>query len=145
MGIARALIAQRCRNGEPITVAFLTTIWPAVVGSDMARRTRPIRLAESKLVVEVSSQLWQRELDRQRQRMLDQVNHFLPRQLDTLTFVVSTASRFPNSTPPAPRPPAPEGVVPDHEAAILEEMPDLELRALMLRLRRLHKGRQQDG
>ena len=145
MGIARALIAQRCRSGEPITARFLGTVWPAIVGSELTNRTRPIRLTEEKIVIEVPSELWRRELSKQRKMMLDQINHFLPRDLKELTFIISSPDRFPRASASAPPPPAPKGEVPEVEEEILEEMVDLELRDLLKRVRRLHKGRHEDG
>ena len=71
---------------------------------------------------------------------MTQVNHFLPEQVQSLKFVIK-ANQFPKFAPPTPPAPIPLGEVPEHEADILHELEDEELRLLITRVRRLDLGK----
>jgi predicted nucleic acid-binding Zn ribbon protein len=60
--------------------ARATDEWDAVVGPDMARRTRPVGVRDGELLIEVQGAVWMGHLAVLRQGILNELNRTLPEE-----------------------------------------------------------------
>lgn len=143
----RAILQQRAARGLPVTAPFLASIWSALLGEDLARVTRPINLIEGTLEIACASPTWQQQMAQQQQRLLKLLNAQLPDPIHTLHFSLGSARQFPQHAAPAARatpPKPPVGSLPLAEAHLFDDVEDDDLRRIMIRVRRLDRGRKDE-
>ena len=83
------LLCQWSTNKE-LTEQVVLAFWEKVVGEPLARRTRPIQLHQSKLVVLVPSASWQRELYELQSEIVSRFNELMNRKIVALEFRVDS-------------------------------------------------------
>ena len=83
------LLCQWSTNKE-LTEQVVSALWEKVVGEPLARRTRPIQLHQSKLVVLVPSASWQRELYTLQSEIVSRFNELMNRKILALEFRVDS-------------------------------------------------------
>ena len=65
------------------------SFWKEIVGEEIAKRTKPERLAGPILMVTVSSSVWAQELSFQKKALITRVNRFLGgRKVTDMRFIV---------------------------------------------------------
>ncbi len=67
---------QSFQDDPEKTELFLRELWPDLVGPQLARRTRPLRLRQGRLQIGVSAAQWVRELEPFSESIRDAVNRF---------------------------------------------------------------------
>ncbi len=78
-------------------------LWKEIVGEHLARRTRPVKITRSKLVVLVPSSAWKRQLSSLRGEIVSRLNQVLGAGITRVEFRIdSTVEQAPRQTPPAP-------------------------------------------
>ena len=100
-------------------------LWSQIVGEPLARRTRPVKISQSRLVVLVPSPAWKRQLSALRREIVSRLNQVLGTGISRVEFRIDpTVDQAPHQPPPAPpqRSPAPVELP-------LEGIEDEELRA----------------
>jgi len=83
------LLCQWSTNKE-LTEQVVSALWEKVVGEPLARRTRPIQLHQSKLVVLVPSASWQRELYALQSEIVSRFNELMNREIVALELRVDS-------------------------------------------------------
>ncbi len=84
---------------EPVAAA----LWKEIVGEHLARRTRPVEISRSRLVVLVPSSGWKRQLRALRGEIVSRLNQALGTQITRVAFRIdSTVEQAPPTPPPAP-------------------------------------------
>ena len=73
--LASSPLAQKLKEAE------IWNIWPEVVGSAIASKTRPVRIIDGKLTVEVNSTPWLQELNFLKEEIRNKLNRQLPEPL----------------------------------------------------------------
>ncbi|MBI3665067.1 MAG: DUF721 domain-containing protein [Acidobacteria bacterium] len=112
--------------------ALLLSLWPVVVGSRVAARTRPIRLFGFTLIVETAAQDWRKQLAQMSGDIVTRLNAAAGKAvLKDLEFRVAVKQ--------APIPPRRAASASGHQQDEAEQIPDAHLR----RLYRLSRKRQQ--
>ena len=112
--------------------ALLLSLWPVVVGSKVAARTRPIRLFGSTLIVETVAQDWRKQLAQMSGEIVTRLNAAAGKALlKDLEFRVAVHQ--------APIPPRRAPSATGYEQDEAEQIPDAHLR----RLYRLSRKRAQ--
>ncbi|MBV8490898.1 MAG: DUF721 domain-containing protein [Candidatus Eremiobacteraeota bacterium] len=99
-------------------VVLLAAGWPEIVGEDVARHSRPSRLADGVLTVATRSSAWGQELSFLQSRILEAVRARFP-----TTTVRELRFRVGTVRPAGTRPPASERVSPRRERPPAEEGP----------------------
>ena len=78
-------------------------LWNEIVGEHLARRTRPVSISRSSLVVLVPSSGWKRQLRALRGQIVSRLNQVLGTDIARVVFRIdSTVERAPRTPPPAP-------------------------------------------
>lgn len=154
--ILREILKHSAQQGgnRGVNLRLLESVWPWLVGHDMARRTRPVSWRAKTLHIEVSSYAWVQELSFHREELLARIKRLFPWPLDELKLTVSerfeplliddeapliqglSAARMPK------RPLWDEGLIDEHEVEQDLEALDEETRASLLRIRKLASGQQ---
>ena len=84
---------------EPVAAA----LWNEIVGEHLARRTRPVEISRSRLVVAVPSSSWKRQLRPLREEIASRLNRALGTGISRVVFRIdSTVEQAPPAPPPAP-------------------------------------------
>lgn len=80
-----------------------TALWSEIVGKHLARRTRPVEISRSRLVVLVPSSGWKRQLRALRGEIVSRLNRALGTNITRISFRIdSTVEQAPSTPPPAP-------------------------------------------
>ncbi|MDE2756756.1 MAG: DUF721 domain-containing protein [Acidobacteriota bacterium] len=78
-------------------------LWKEIVGEHLARRTRPVEISRSRLVVLVPSSGWKRQLRVLRGEIVSRLNQALGTEITRVAFRIdSTVEQVPPTPPPAP-------------------------------------------
>ncbi|MFN8006620.1 MAG: DUF721 domain-containing protein [Terriglobia bacterium] len=100
-------------------------LWNQVVGEALSKKTRPLRLSRSTLIIEVPSQAWQKELHLLRHDIIAKLNEQAGcRLIHNIEFRVD--SHFPDPPNPPRIPPAEP--FPQPLELPVEAIPDQDLR-----------------
>jgi hypothetical protein len=124
---------------QPKAHAELWARWRTVVGPEMYRRSFPVSLRGTTLVVGVSSSSWLQELSFLKSAILDRVAEEIgPGVVSEITLVLDPALAVEDaaSAPERAAPPQPPGQAPNLEPELradLERIADPELRAALER------------
>ncbi len=96
------LFRQYAADGQwPEQVA--AALWNEIVGEHLARRTRPVEVSRSRLVVAVPSSSWKRQLRALRGEIVKRLNQALGTDITRVAFRIdSTVEQAPSTPPPAP-------------------------------------------
>ena len=81
--------AQEGGKGQVVNLGLLESVWPWLVGQDMARRTRPLTWRAGTLHVAVSSYAWVQELSFHREELMARIRRLFPWPLRELRLTVS--------------------------------------------------------
>ena len=96
------LFRQYAADG-PWPEQVAAALWKEIVGEHLARRTRPVKITRSKLVVLVPSSTWKRQLSSLRREIVSRLNQVLGTGITRVEFRIdSTVEQAPRQTPPAP-------------------------------------------
>ena len=96
------LFRQYAADG-PWPEQVAAALWKEIVGEHLARRTRPVKITRSKLVVLVPSSAWKRQLSSLRGEIVSRLNQVLGAGITRVEFRIdSTVEQAPRQTPPAP-------------------------------------------
>jgi hypothetical protein len=80
-----------------------TALWNEIVGEHLARRTRPVEISRSRLVVLVPSSGWKRQLRALRGEIASRLNQALGTDISRVAFRIdATVEQAPPAPPPAP-------------------------------------------
>jgi predicted nucleic acid-binding Zn ribbon protein len=134
---------------DEIRANRVLTEWSDLVGPKIAQRTRPDGVFERLLWVEVATSAWMHELNMLRPQLLKGLLERLgePTLFDDLRFRLTGRNRKAPVVlrsarpPPAPRPPDPvpaTGAARERIVREVDHVDDLELRALIARVRITH-------
>lgn len=109
------------------------TLWPSVVGKELARRCWPVRLRHGVLYVECSDHVWASELLFLKARILSLLGGAF--DLAGIREIRVSVGTMEQRTPTAERPPMRRSIFPDPgEPPDLSSIPDAELRDWLGRL-----------
>lgn len=154
--ILKEILRQSAQQGgkRAVNLNLLESVWPWLVGQDMARRTRPVSWSAKTLHIEVSSYAWVQELSFHREELLARVKRLFPWPLEELRLTVSerfeplsvddgatlvvglSAGRMPQ------RPQWREELLNEEEVSEDLAVLDEETRDLLLKIRKLASGQQ---
>ena len=96
------LFRQYAADG-PWPEQVAAALWKEIVGEHLARRTRPVKITRSKLVVLVPSSTWKRQLSSLRGEIVSRLNQVLGAGITRVEFRIdSTVEQAPRQIPPAP-------------------------------------------
>jgi len=93
---ARLLTKLKSKNlplGQMVCAA-----WPEAVGKTVARNTRAVDLAGTRLIVEVESMLWQKNLHGMRHQILRNLRNFVDTAVTDIEYRVAIPRRPPART-----------------------------------------------
>lgn len=77
-------------------------LWNEIVGEHLSRRTRPVEISRSKLVVLVPSSSWKRQLRALRGEIVSRLNQVLGTDIARVAFRIDpTVEQAPRTPPPA--------------------------------------------
>jgi hypothetical protein len=143
----RAILHHCARKADPeiVNLTLLEAAWPALVGDDLARRTRPRAWQERTLCIDVCSHLWLQELSFRREELRRRIQQTFPWPLERISFAVhepfTPLDSSPTNLPILPLPPPPAGPPPRplstkdaQEAQDALQLLDPETRALLERI-----------
>lgn len=143
----RAILHHCARQADPeiVNLALLEAAWPALVGHELARRTRPRAWRERTLFIDVCSHLWLQELSFRREELRRRIQQTFPWPLERISFAVhepfTPLDLSPTNLPVLPLPPAPPAPPPRplsakdaQEAQETLDRLDPETRALLERI-----------
>lgn len=89
--------------GGPWPEQVAAALWKEIVGEQLARRTRPVEVSRSRLVVVVPSTSWKRQLHALRGEIVKRLNQALGTDITRMAFRIdSTVEQAPRTPPPAP-------------------------------------------
>ena len=89
--------------GGPWPEQAAAALWKEIVGEQLARRTRPVEVSRSRLVVVVPSSSWKRQLRALRGEIVKRLNQALGTDITQVAFRIdSTVEQAPSTPPPAP-------------------------------------------
>lgn len=100
-------------------------LWKEIVGEHLARRTRPVEISRSRLVVLVPSSGWKRQLRALRGEIVSRLNRALGTEITRVAFRIDSTVEQATPTPP----PAPPGRTSTPVNLPLQGIVDQELRA----------------
>ncbi len=142
----RTILKQRHSQGAQITADFLTSIWPQIIGEEIAGVTWPMALDDKgRLTIATATETWRKQLTPQRRRMLEILNGLLPEPIKKIELTLAEP-HMRAETGRGSRPQEPElGSLPMAEMRLLEDIEDEELRALLTRVRRRDRGSRDEG
>ncbi|MCY3756595.1 MAG: DUF721 domain-containing protein [Acidobacteria bacterium] len=100
-------------------------LWNEIVGEHLARRTRPVEISRTRLVVLVPSSSWKRQLRALRGEIASRLNQALGTHITRVAFRIDSAVEQAPRTPP-PSSPGRTSIPVDLP---LEGIADMELRA----------------
>jgi hypothetical protein len=134
---------------DEVRAERLVTEWTELVGPKIAQRTRPDRIDQRILWIEVASSAWLHELNLLRLQLLEGLlaRFGEPRLFDDIKFRLAGRGKRPTVTPPRPRgrpaahrpPPTPAtGVAREQIVREVAAVDDDELRELIARVRIAH-------
>ena len=88
--LIQLILKHSASQADPniINLELLEAAWPALVGREMARRTRPRAWSEGTLHIDVSTHAWVQELSFHREELLGRIQRLFPWQLDRLHLSV---------------------------------------------------------
>ena len=140
----RTILKQRSEQGLPITSEFLSSVWPELIGEELAEVTRPLRYEPSgHLTIATPSKTWSLSLSSEKRRLSDLFSALLPEPVKKITFE-ATPQHFERPDVKSPKA-APLGSLPLAELQLLDDIEDDELRATLTRVRRLGRARSDDN
>ncbi len=89
--LVRLILKHSAEQADPgvVNLELLEAAWPALVGKEMARRTRPRAWSEQTLHIEVSSHAWVQELSFHREELLGKIQRTFPWTLSRLHLSVA--------------------------------------------------------
>lgn len=111
---------------RPLKVASLESLWPEVVGGEVAERTRPGPFSRGRLTVLVTDSVWLQQLSMLKPRLIAALNERLGEPLlQDLFFRVETLSRaaVPPHAPPSPPLEPPSPLILDAYLAPVQDLP----------------------
>lgn len=82
--------AQENKQRDVVSIELLESVWPWLVGKDMARRTRPVSWEDGTLHIDVSTYAWVQELSFHQQDLTTRIKKLFPWPLKQLRLSVST-------------------------------------------------------
>jgi hypothetical protein len=87
----RAILQHCSRQADAsvVNVELLEAAWPALVGQDLAKRTRPRAWHDRTLSIDVCSHLWLQELSFRREELRRRIQHTFPWKLERILFAVA--------------------------------------------------------
>ena len=89
--------------GGPWPEQVAAALWKEIVGEQLARRTRPVKISRSRLVVLVPSSTWKRQLGALRREIVSRLNRVLGSDIARVEFRIdSTVEQARDEPPPAP-------------------------------------------
>ena len=96
------LFRQFAADGQ-WTEQVAAALWKEIVGEHLARRTRPVEISRSRLVVLVPSSGWKRQLRALRGEIVSRLNQALGTEITRVAFRIdSTVEQAPPTPPSAP-------------------------------------------
>ena len=96
------LFRQFAADGQ-WTEQVAAALWKEIVGEHLARRTRPVEISRSRLVVLVPSSSWKRQLRALRGEIVSRLNQALGTDISRVAFRIdSTVEQEPRTPPSAP-------------------------------------------
>ncbi|MGE0548777.1 MAG: DciA family protein [Kofleriaceae bacterium] len=145
-GAAVADVIAQHGLGNELRAERLTAEWTDLVGARIAQRTRPDRVIDRVLVIEVASSAWLHELTLLKAQLLSGLLGRLgePRLFDDVRFKLAGANRRPATSVPSDRrrapvqpltPTAATGGTREQIVAEVSKVDDEELRELIARVR----------
>lgn len=92
--LIQLILKHSASQADPkvINLELLEAAWPALVGREMARRTRPRSWHDGTLHIDVSTHAWVQELSFHREELLGRIQRLFPWPLERLHL--SVAERF---------------------------------------------------
>lgn len=97
------VLLRQFGTGGPWPEQVAAALWKEIVGEHLARRTRPVKISRSKLVVLVPSRAWKRQLGALRGEIVSRLNQVLGTGIARVEFRIdSTVEQAPRKPPPAP-------------------------------------------
>lgn len=100
--VAPDLFRQYAADGQ-WTQQVAAVLWTVIVGEHLARRTRPVEISRSRLVVLVPSSSWKRQLRALRGEIVSRLNQVLGTEIARVAFRIdSTVEQAPPTPPSAP-------------------------------------------
>lgn len=89
--LIRLILRHSAEQADPgvVNLDLIEAAWPALVGKEMARRTRPRSWSEQTLHIEVSSHAWVQELSFHREELLGKIQKTFPWPLTRLHLSVA--------------------------------------------------------
>lgn len=63
-------------NDEAVRLRFFRSLWPQIVGADLAKNAAPVKLRGKMLTLEVRNQVWRNQLEGMVPDLVDAVNQF---------------------------------------------------------------------
>lgn len=88
---------------DPLPEQVVAAVWTEIVGGPLARRTRPVKISRSKLVVLVPSSTWKQQLSALRGEIVRRLNQLLGIDIVRVEFRIdSTVEQAPRELTPAP-------------------------------------------
>lgn len=124
-------ILERAGQNRELSEAAAIIAWKRVAGEGLARHTKPTRLRNMTLTVEVADEVWKRQLQRMSPELISRVNKLMKRELVTaidfrinpaLGKPIKTASRKDEHEP-----------LPDNVISAAAQIDDPELRERFMR------------
>ena len=76
-------------KGSRVSLEMLESVWPWLVGQDMARRTRPLSWEDGTLHIDVSTYAWVQELSFHQKDLTARIQRLFPWPLRSLKLSVS--------------------------------------------------------
>lgn len=76
-------------RGPHVSLEMLESVWPWLVGQDMARRTRPLSWEDGTLHIDVSTYAWVQELSFHQKDLTARIQRLFPWPLRSLKLSVS--------------------------------------------------------
>ena len=89
--LIQLILKQAATQADPdvINLELLEAAWPALVGKEMARRTRPREWQAGTLHIDVSTHAWVQELSFHREELLGRIARLFPWKLERLHLSVA--------------------------------------------------------
>ncbi len=150
--LVRLILKHSAEQADPnvVNLELIEAAWPALVGKEMAKRTRPCSWSSQTLHIEVSSHAWVQELSFHREELLSKIQKTFPWTLTRLHLSVAEDFEpltYREELPEFERPPRPVQVRKasaslNKEAREAMSKLDEDLQAQMMRIRSQIKKRE---